>query len=77
MKGFNQVVEKDKDKFRHDRNIYKKIIQPRSLVLSYENRYLQYPSKLCMHWMGPFQPININEIGSSKIKTHLARSHQW
>jgi hypothetical protein len=42
----------------------------RSLVLLYDNKYLQHPGKLHMHWLGPFYLVYIiSEAGVSKMET--------
>jgi hypothetical protein len=69
MAGFIQVVEKQRQKAWHDHNICQKILQPRSLVLLYDNKYLQHPGKLHMHWLGPFHLVYISEVGATKMAT--------
>jgi hypothetical protein len=81
MVGFIQVVEKYRQKAWHDRNIHQKILQPGSLVLLYDNKYLQHPGKLHMHWLGLFQLVYISEAGvhqaGNPTRTTTQRSHQW
>jgi hypothetical protein len=69
MVGFSQVVEKERQKAWHDRNICQKILQPGSLVLLYDNKYLHHPGKLRMCWLGPFHLVYISEVGVAKMET--------
>jgi hypothetical protein len=69
MVGFNQMVENDRKKAWHDCNIHQKILQPRSLVLLYDSKYLQHLGKLHMHWLGPFWLIYISDAGATKMET--------
>jgi hypothetical protein len=68
MVGFIQVVEKERQKAWHDHNIHQKILQPGSLVLLYDNKYLQHPGKLHMCWLGPFWLVYISEVGVPRWK---------
>jgi hypothetical protein len=50
--GFNQVVEKKRQKAWHDHNIHQKILQPGYLVLLYEkNIYNTLASYICIGWV--------------------------
>jgi predicted SnoaL-like aldol condensation-catalyzing enzyme len=53
--GFLQEVHKAKDKSWHEKHIKKKNFKEGDLVLLYENKYLQHPGKLSMHWLGPYR----------------------
>jgi hypothetical protein len=66
MAGFSQVVEKERQKAWHDCNIRQQILQPGSLVLMYDNKYLQHLGKLLMRWLGPFRLVYISEAGVTK-----------
>jgi hypothetical protein len=54
MAGFHQEVQKAKDKAWNDRHIKKKKFKEGDLVLFYDSKYLRYPGKLRMHWLGPY-----------------------
>jgi hypothetical protein len=69
MDSFNQVVEKEMKKAWHNYNICQKILQPGSLILLYDNKYLHHPGKLCMCWLGTFQLVYIIESGASNLET--------
>jgi hypothetical protein len=69
MACFIQVVEKERQKSWHDRNIRQKILQLGSLVLLYDNKYSQHPGKLCMRWLGPFHLVYITEASVAKLET--------
>jgi hypothetical protein len=69
MVRFNQVVEKERKKAWNDRNIHQNILQPGSLVLLYDNKYLHHPSKLCMRWLDHFWLVYISELGATKLET--------
>jgi hypothetical protein len=68
LAGFHQEVQKEKYKYRHDRNIKKKIFKEGDLVLLYDNKYLQHPGKFKMHWLGPCQVEAITNGGVVKLK---------
>jgi hypothetical protein len=52
--GFHQQVQKAHEKYWHDRHIKQKKFQTGDLVLLYDNKFLQHPGKLQMHWLGPY-----------------------
>jgi hypothetical protein len=49
LAGFHQEVQKEKDKYWHDRHIKKKRFKEGNLVLLYDNIYLQHPRKFKMN----------------------------
>jgi hypothetical protein len=50
-------------------NIHHKILHLGSLVLLYDNKYLQNHGKIFMHLLGPFHPVYISEAYSAKMDT--------
>ena len=68
MVGFYQKVQKDKDKAWHDRHINKKKFKEGDLVLLYENKYLQYPQKFRMHWLGPYEIKYVTDGGDVQLQ---------
>jgi transposase InsO family protein len=65
---FHHEVQKAKDKSWHDRHIKKKIFREGDLVLPYDSRYLQHPSKFNMHWLEPYQVEAIINGGVVQLK---------
>jgi hypothetical protein len=61
---FHHEVQKVTDKSWHDRHIKKTIFKEGDLVLLYDNKFLQHPSKFRMHWLGPYE-VNIVTDGGS------------
>jgi hypothetical protein len=63
LAGFHKQVQKARDKAWNDRNIKKKTFKEGDLVLMYEKKSLQYPGKLRMHWIGPYEVKSITDGG--------------
>jgi ABC-type thiamine transport system substrate-binding protein len=55
LAGFHQQVQKERDKAWHDRHIKKKTFKEGYLVLMYDNKSIQHPRKLRMHWLRPYE----------------------
>ena len=53
--GFQQQVQKEKEKAWHDRHIKRKPFKEGDLVLLYDNKFAKFPGKFQMHWLGPYQ----------------------
>ena len=53
--GFHQQVQKNREKAWHDRHIKSKEIKEGYLVLMYDNKFVWFPGKFRMHWLGPYQ----------------------
>ena len=51
--GFQQQVQKAREKAWHDRQIKKKHFQNGDLVLLYDSKFMKFPGKLKTHWKGP------------------------
>ena len=51
--GFQQQVQKAREKAWHDRHIKKKQFQQGDLVLLYDSKFLKFPGKFKTHWKGP------------------------
>jgi hypothetical protein len=64
MEGFHQEVQKEKDKAWHEKHIKKKKFKEGDQVLLYDNKYLQHPGKITMHWLGPYQIKTITDGGA-------------
>ena len=52
--GFHQQVQKEREKTWHDRHIKYKAFKEGDLVLLYDIKFAKFPSKFCMHWLGPY-----------------------
>jgi hypothetical protein len=61
--GFDQEVQKSRDKAWHDRHIKKIIFKEGDLVLLYDNNVLQNPCKFRMNWLGPYELNTITDGG--------------
>jgi hypothetical protein len=68
LAGFHQEVQKARDKAWHDRHIKRKIFKEEDLVLVYNNKSLQQPGKLRMHWLGPFEVNIVTDGGVVQLK---------
>jgi hypothetical protein len=61
--GFHQEVQKARDKSWHDRHIKRKNFKEGDLVSMYDNKSLQYPGKLKMHWLGSYEVKTVIDGG--------------
>ena len=52
--GFQQQVQKAREKSWHDRPIKKKHFQNGDLVLLYDSKFMKFPGKFKRHWKGPY-----------------------
>ena len=52
--GFQQQVQKSREKAWHDRHIKKKHFQNGDLVLLYDNKFMKFSGKFKTHWKGPY-----------------------
>ena len=50
----HQSIEKERQKYWHDRHIKTKVFTQGDKVLLYDSQYQKHPGKLHMHWLGPF-----------------------
>ena len=51
---FHQEVQKEREKAWHDRHIKQKKFKVGDLVLLYDSKFMKFPGKFCMHWLGPY-----------------------
>ena len=65
--GFNQQVQKAREKAWHDRHIKYKAFKEGDLVLLYDNKFAKFPGKFCMHWLGPYQVKYVTDGGAVKL----------
>jgi hypothetical protein len=59
LANFHQSVEKERQKYWHDRHIKTKVFTQGDKVLLYDSRYQKHPGKLRLHWLGPFLVVEI------------------
>ena len=65
--GFHQKVQKARVKAWHDRHIKSKTLQIEDLVLLYDSKFLKFPGKFKMHWLGPYQIQQVTEGGAVQL----------
>jgi hypothetical protein len=63
LEEFHQQVQKTRDKAWHDRHIKRKTFKAGDLVLMYDNKSIQHPEKLRMHWLRPYEVKTIIDGG--------------
>jgi hypothetical protein len=68
LAGFQQEVQKSRDKYWHDRHIKRKSFKEGDLVLVYDSKFLQHPGKFKMHWLGPYEVKTVTDGGSVHLK---------
>ena len=66
--GFHQHVEKDRQKAWHDHHIKNKKFTQGDLVLLYNSKFMKHPSKLQMHWLGPYLVHSITFGGAVQLQ---------
>ena len=67
MVGFHQKVQKAREKSWHDRHIKNKTFHIRDLVLLYDSKFIKFPGKFKMHWLGPYQIQQVTEGGAVQL----------
>ena len=65
--GFHHQVQKNREKAWHDRHIKSKAIKAGDLVLMYDNKFVRFLGKFCMHWLGPYQVRHVIEGGGASL----------
>ena len=65
--GFHQQVQKNREKAWHDRHIKSKAIKEGDLVLTYDNKFAQFPGKFRMHWLGPYRVKHVTKGGADSL----------
>ena len=65
--GFNQQVQKAREKAWHDRHIKSKAFKEGDLVLLYDSKFAKFPGKFCMHWLGPYQVKYVTNGGAVNL----------
>ena len=65
--GFYYQVQKNREKSWHDRHIKSKVIKEGDLVLMYDSKFVRFPGKFCMHWLGPYRVWHVTEGGVASL----------
>jgi len=52
----------------YDSKLGAKVFKVGDLVLLYDSRFFKFPRKLQMHWLGPYEVIDINPNGFAQLK---------
>jgi hypothetical protein len=52
----------------YDSKLAPKPFKVGDLVLLYDSRFFKFPGKLQIHWMGPYEVVDINPNGSAQLK---------
>jgi hypothetical protein len=61
--GFNQQIQKEREKAYHDRHIKKKVFKQGDMVLVYDNNFMKNLGKFRAHWLGPYEVAYVTEGG--------------
>ena len=64
--GFHQQVQ-NREKAWHDRHIKSKAIKEGDLVLMYDTKFVRFPGKFRMHWLGAYQVKHVIEGGATSL----------
>ena len=65
--GFHQKVQKAREKSWHDRHVKNNIFQIGDLVLLYDSKFVKFPGKFKMHWLGPYQIQQVTDGGAVQL----------
>ena len=65
--GFNQQVQKAREKAWHDRHIKLKVFKEGDLVLLYDSKFEKFPENFCTHWLAPYQVKYVTNGGVVKL----------
>ena len=60
---FHQYVQKEREIGWHDRHFKYKALKEGDLVLLYDSKFAKFPSKFCMHWLGPYLVKHVTNSG--------------
>jgi len=63
LAGFHQQVEKSREKAWHNQHIKQQNSKNGDFVLLYDSKFLQFPSKFKMHWLGLYVIKDISDCG--------------
>ena len=63
LAGFDQQVQKQREKAWHDRHIKLRTFKVNDLVFLYDSKFDKFPGKFKMHWLGPYVIKEITDGG--------------
>ena len=66
--GFQQRVKKDRQKPWHGHHIKNKQFSQGDFVLLYDSKFIKHPSKLQIHWLGPYLVHSITSGGAVQLQ---------
>jgi hypothetical protein len=52
----------------YDSKLRPKQFKEGDLVLLYDSRFFKFPGKLQIHWLGPYEVMDVNPNGSLQLK---------
>jgi hypothetical protein len=52
----------------YDSKLRPKHFKEGDLVLLYDSRFFKFPGKLQIHWLGPYEVMDVNPNGSLQLK---------
>ena len=64
----NTHVAQQKRKSFYDSKLRQKELHVGDLVIFYDSRFFKFPGKLQMHWIGPYEVVDINSNGSAQLQ---------
>ena len=64
----NTLATQNRRKSYYDSKLRPKEFKVGSLVLLYDSRFFKFPGKLQMHWIGPYEVVDVNPNGSLQLK---------
>jgi hypothetical protein len=67
LADFHQPVEKERQKYWHEKHIKNKVFSQGEKFLLYDSRYQKHPGKFFMHWLGPFIVAEIQHSGAVRL----------
>ena len=65
--GFQQQVQKAREKVWHDRHIKKKHFQKGDIVLLYDSKFIKFLGKFKTHWKGPYIVQKVTDGGAVQL----------
>jgi len=64
----NTLDTQNRRKSYYDSKLRPKEFKVGSLVMLYDSPFFKFPGKLQMHWLGPYEVIDVNSNGSLQLK---------
>ena len=65
--GFQQQVQKAREKAQHGRHVKKKQFQQGDLVLLYDSKFMKFPRKFKTHWKGLYIVQKFTDGGAVQL----------